>query len=1097
MAEFDLFIQAVSRYGAVFNNDEKKHYESVFQEYVKKAESALRILEFLLVNREAPYNQLVLIMLRKAIKHSVNDYSAIQVMSLRQQTMNLILTETKTRNINLVADVIIDLLNSKPISDWPELSSYLFNFDTSPSPEGFLIKLTLIDCLIDEGKYALNSAEKSFLWSASFELIQRNNVQVSGVLVRVVANIFGQYFDDESSETATLNKCLLDVMRVLQVCLSSGCVQALETDISKLLAVVAEQMSSNAFQFQKIEATQLIFEFILSNRLFYGTFPLTLAEHIFEILHLLIDVNPRLYFKSNDPGVLLTLFAILAQILIAEETKINQNSKRDDFEFDEEENMTMIPTVMVLIHALSSTFSKEKQIFHLLKQLRENELEVKGFMRLSLLVLSSTGECFKKFYSKEIKTLSRKLIDCLSVADRHLVHTTLRTVAGLCNDIGDKLISQHATFVPKILELLEMGIRSLESSNKADIPGSILLIIEQSFLAIEIIIENIEVEEQKPYSTKIFTLVLHCLEIKSESLKFLEKPAVACLGAIFASSDSGLLVDNMQGLVNVLKLSSLSLSAEGQSLISIGKLLYYALKDDERRNELFNQYFVDLVKNCVSTLELQVVADDLEKYDGALTVVYYFCKVFKRDSKELITQKLFKQLIEIFEDRVIDVDELEEEEERVKSKTMTDKQKIPVSLQVEYMVTSALHLFGECLRYFPDILITSNEVMTKVDEIIELKLYSVEEEIRFQTFLTVIKLATGLVEYKGLFRSEMITNAIEYVITEEENEMERLRNLEALEDFLVDLQSISTFDKKANFVFFEKIVTALRDVFQQHKEQVCGDDIYIASMRCLSEILKILDSNESSMVWLNISALVVNPLNNDGDVNEDIIAELIGCLAEVIEVHPSFAATLFKNPAEISTITKYILNAQSLENEDALRNSVFFVGVLSLGSENSLMVDSMGGVLRLIQWINEIYCSADVEAIKDNCVAACLKLYYNPVFTASLSGIMTNDQISAFILQRIPLKGDEGETPIYLQAILELVKISDFRNSFYQNTKFIIFAISCLIKQKEWKIAGRPALLAGLVSVIKEMQTTELFAQVVMSLDARTRNQLQSISLTH
>lgn len=1063
---YEDFKQAIDKFLGVTNNDELKVVERTLNDLTNASESISCILRSLRSeNYRIPVQKMLAVLLKKAVLKNYLRQTPEDRAAFKTCLLEVISTgNTNSGFVNKLAEAYATILKIEQISlaDNPELKSFLQTYFNFSSKDAFLKSLVLVQ----------NIAE---IYPNFYSAVEVAN------LITLIEQVFATGYDANNGEIY-LN-ALKSLFSFTNVVVIENEVDAsqINTFINKLITMLSSYYNTNGvfdedpkeanstlttifeiltdvieFHVEKLNQANLIsiIDFIISaGCLNNQNVDLGTKNAAVECLDTLLHVEPKV-FNPKKTQTLEKVFKVYSELLIFESNHTTQQiaeNSENAIEIYKENKLSDL--LLYSIESICLKF-KTKNTYKIIKQMITH-FSSTGHLDLSLRLLSSTAQALCHHLVKEIELLVNQiLIPCLK---HHRIDITIYALKSLCY-FCEFLAPDVLDYKDNWLEILVGFLRSA-SSSQID-KRAMMLVIDNSLFALEIIVENCEKDEISKYSMELIDLVSQIMYDSSldETTK---KTAIQTLAAVFSTSEPSMLTQHMNKLVGVLEPCTHHDFFVGEAMIALSKLAYYAYKDAENKTSAYLATFQALLEKAYSIIKKVDNVDDYELYEGAFTVVYQAIDLLGRDAAFVFDADLFFKWSKYLEDsRAEDLNEPLSEQE---DESEEDENHLLARLPFMHFCSSVVHYLGLCLRYFTEHLIVNPEVDKEIQNFLIYRILAENEDERHQVYLCAYNYALGVRRVLKSDASLFLLGLTDTMLHNEPSESNISRNIELLKDYIVELSKDEIEIKPlSNPSFAETLMKLIGEgvLAGMYKEHI-DPEIFYSVCELITEYIRADITTNYQHFYKGLLAQIVLPCLEFERLECDItiIEEVYGSIAEAIKAKPALLSVIAENFNQQGQFEHFIMQADSFGEEGVTRNAMFLIGTV-FEHMQAPMFASKDKIELALQYVQSCYEKYELVALKENCISSFVKLYLNKAYSQFYSGKLNDQAVLEAIRITVPLKGDDEETESILKGLLVLAN-NGHTSTILSHKNIILFIFEGISKHQTLKLDSQVLTVAA------------------------------------
>ena len=442
------------------------------------------------------------------------------------------------------------------------------------------------------------------------------------------------------------------------------------------------------------------------------------------------------------------------------------------------------------------------------------------------------------------------------------------------------------------------------------------------------------------------------------------------------------------------------------------------------------------------------------------------------------------------------------------------------------MIVASLFFVGYSFRYFPKEILSeavdANHTLERMKTLLKSFLLDENDEVRCQSFKTFSQIVAGLIEHCNLDLQKEFLVHFNDVASSENVNIVLNRILTSMSEWSNEIKELISQGKVSpSYLFNENVLTTIASgintLLSFQMEGAIDPDV-IGHLCLFNESLceklqspeakqRLDEKYKSFKVYPKISSKYVDYpedlltlffnsynlffpnlfgclLKMNDEVDLTCYEELIGSLAEMTNRLGNPMIKYCQNNIGMNNIFNIINNLYSLNDDTLDRNIVFYLGVLFMYSKENIFGDKLPQMFELL---NSIYQrNPENDGIKDNCLAALIKLYCNPSFE-DREKYVNSANILNQIESSIPLKGDIQEAN-YIWKFLIGMNLNE--NQILENPKMMTFVFETLINKT---LTLDEPVFDFLITFVKNNQNNSNLQNLIHSLNERSKSKLLKI----
>jgi hypothetical protein len=878
------------------------------------------------------------------------------------------------------------------------------------------------------------------------------------------------------------------LLSIHTMCNFPGYVENNLAEVEKNLLFVYEGMdeSLNHFSHKWESSKEMVVEFMLSDSMITNPhFTIGLKSTGCDILLGALEKYRDFFAKDRkDTTLFQKIFKIFFDILLAEEKqcvmKLAQDPEYTELRYTREQRHANY--IFTAFKMIANEYSY-KSMYQLVKELFKS---LGDHPRLQLRLLFSVNEGFYAHISREFDVYFEFVFNKLTTGIYSEKIYALRSMSFFLENNTLKVLD-------KFTELMNCLMLSLDQLSQGPFDEKAINIFDEIMIVLELLVENGESENVEAFGFDLLQKLTQFVQNKSLNLN-LRKLALRVVSALLTSLTQVQIEEIYAGLMGILAQSCLEDYLVSESLIAIGRLSYYHLKDyTDQANKLaiYEKMYANFVKKAAELCSNPKAITDNELLEGAYSSLYFAVMTLKRDSINLVPPKVILLTVEYIESRALIVpDEAPmSENEDPEAEAKENLAAYLSNLSYKSMLVAALHLIGHSMQTIPDhVLKESVDPMVAVNRmkqlIMEQELDN-NEDVRCQAFKALSQTSQGLLQWCNINIIQDFMNMFQDFAINEMSNLVINRYFSIFNEWINEMKDLIAANKMTPDVFFSsnmlmQIANCIHSVLKKQEGYldpdvlsiICLVNESISSPMIASEYktnlaskygnIKVYPRLASKYMTLpeqlstlvfeyikSIYTLTFEPLINvPEDMDLMCIEELIGSLAELINKLGMPLVMLGQEIFPQVSLIDIIFNLSQLQEEGVDRNISFLLGVLYMFMPNNIFGDRLGASVNLLSSFYQKY--PDNAAIKDNCLSSMCKLYLNTNVSDQVQTLLTQENLVSQIESSVPMQGDPQEAN-YLWKVLLKCSQNDkegFENKILNSPRLLSFVLKTLVYEK-------------------------------------------------
>ena len=830
-------------------------------------------------------------------------------------------------------------------------------------------------------------------------------------------------------------------------------------EIEKNLLFIFEGMclSLNQFCHKWESSKEIVLDFVLSGSMITNPhFGIGLKSTGTDILMITLQKFKESFSKDKkDTSLFQKIFKIFFDIIVTEEkaciAQLAQNSPEyDEHQYSKEQRQANF--IFGCFQVIANDYSY-KSMYQLVKELFKSLNE---FPRLQLNLLISVNEGFYAHISREFDVFFGFVFGKLTNGSYSEKVLALRSLSFFLENNTMKVIE-------KFSDLMNTLIMTVDQISSSGIDEKGAFIFDEVMIVLELLVENGESENVEVFGFNLLQKLTQFIQNKSLNLN-IRKLALRVVSALLTSLTQKQLEEIYTGLMAVLAQSCLEDYLVSETLIAIGRLSHYHLKDYKDENKMlaiYEQTYSPFVKKAAHLCTNPKEITDYELLEGAYSSLYFAVMTLKRNSVKLISPKIVLLTVEYIESRAF-IDEVQapksENEGNEEEEKKEDLAAYLSNLSYKSMLVAGMHLIGHSMEIIPDFILKESVdpavTVTRIKELLMQQELDFNQDVRCQSFKAFSQMTVGLIEYCNTNLIQDFLNVFQDFAVYEETNIIINRYLGILNVWVEQLKTLIGKGKVMAQVFFTQnillqisncIISILRkqqdyldpdvlSILCQLNETICSPlissdyDTRLSSKYGQIKIFPKLSSRyvefpqEFSKILLQFLetqfAVTFEPLTNFNEEMDILcIEELIGSLAELVN-KLGFNLIQMIQIIMPNQLTKIIFNLAQLQDEGIDRNIAFLLGVIYMHMQSNIFGDKLGDSVSLLSSFYQKYSTNN--AIKDNCLSSMCKLYLNPSLSNEVQNLLTKENLISQIETNVPLEGDPQESNFIWKILFQI-----------------------------------------------------------------------------
>ena len=1032
--------------------------------------TSIKQLLILMENPEVhTLQQLMSILLKKSIAKTYLKQSPAEKNEIKETLLvNFIVmsnrfSENILKRLSESVGVICKLENIK-MEQWPELQQAITQGLEFSDKSKTLTALCLLDSIL-EVNHDYFSFEHGQAIYARLTLLSGNNYSeeldsvylLSLKLMAILGyELLENEMANEEKEQEIVKQLLLSIHTFMNY---PKFVENNMLEIEKNLLFIFEGMclSLNQFSHKWESSKEIVLDFVLSGSMITNPhFGIGLKSTGCDILIITLQKFKEAFAKNKkDTSLFQKIFKIFFDIIVTEEksciARLAQNSADyDEHQYSKEQRQANF--IFGAFQLIANEYSY-KSMYQLVKELFKSLNE---FPRLQLNLLISVNEGFYAHISREFDVFYEFVFGKLRNGTYSEKVLALRSLSFFLENNTMKVIG-------KFSDLMNTLMATVNQISSSPIDEKSAYIFDEVMIVLELLVENGESENVEVFGFNLLQKLTQFIQNKGLNLN-IRKLALRVVSALLTSLTPKQLEEIYIGLMAVLAQSCLEDYLVSETLIAIGRLSYYHLKDykDEAKMlAIYEQTYSPFAKRAAHLCTNPKEITDYELLEGAYSSLYFSVMTLKRNVVKLISPKIVLLTVEYIESRAF-IDEVQapksENEGNEELEKKEDLAAYLSNLSYKSMLVAGMHLIGHSMQIIPDFVLkqSADPIVTvnRIKELLMQQELDFNQDVRCQSFKAFSQMTLGLVEFCSQDLIQDFLNVFQEFAVYEDSNIVINRYLGILNEWLEQLKTLIGKGKVLPQVFFSSnfllqisncVISILRkqegyldpdvlSIICQLNETICSPlissdyETRLSSKYGQIQIFPKLSSRyvefpqEYAKILLQFLetqfAVTFQPLTKFSEEMDILcIEELIGSLAELINKLGNNLIQMIEilMPHGLSQI---IFNLAQLQDKGIDRNISFLLGVLYMNMQSNIFGEKLTDSVSLLSSFYQKYSSNN--AIKDNCLSSMCKLYFNPVLSGQVQSLITKETLISQIETNVPLEGDPQESNFIWKVLFQI-----------------------------------------------------------------------------
>ena len=1124
---------------ATKNNDELRSRENRIQALIKTPSGLSELLQTLKNPASPGLQKLACILLKKSVVKTFNQFNESNRANLKKEVLQVMTLNPQVlppNNAAIVAEsvaCVAKISGMKGLNSWPELQVFISKALEANGSELTYNGVSILLAIAELRHEMIESAEKIQIFQRLGQIIGSNynpGLNLAYIdSVRLMGTLILALFEDDMT---------VDMKGLLQqVLVAAQSVQGFpglmgryrctfEQKMSSIIEDLISEIDLNPEPFKP--AKELLLEFIVSENLLAGAnVGLGLKSTACHLLCVLLEHFHNCFTpKEGNPDIFPGLFQLLHRLLLEDETArrgqlATQELSPEDYIREESQSNV----VLQLFKVLSLEYPHAK-VYELFKQFFAS---LSGTPAIQLNLLLATSEGFYSFFSRDFELYFKFLLEKIMVtAPEGYIEALLAM----------RVLSCFTEFLTiKTLDKFDLAIRAVAGHLvfQGPVDEARELLLEEVFIALELLVENCEEEHVQTVGFELLTRVVSFVQGGTASLT-IRKNVLRVISALVSSLPQSKIQEIHKDLIAVLASCCLEDLLVAETLVSLGRLSLYHLRDDPNRVRLYESLYGQFAKRVATICMRPQDIDDYDLLEGAFNFVYMGMMVLGRDIKVFFPPQMVIILIQyitgIMNGDLIKppVSEGETENDEI------DLAAVMMGIPFKSMVVGLFKVVGHGFETYADEImsLTQNKQMETLESVNTLlSCYQLDEneDVRCQTFESSCQLSIGLLKHCQLDKQSVMLTQLVDIASMEKLNLVINRIVSMTKNWFSATRSLISEQKTApeslfNRDIFDRIGLTINNILAKQYDIEQIDPDLLGSLCVLVEAMltKIVDPKYKQrlvskygeakvhpelsskrvefspqikqllfsfldLIFQNMFKPLVQPgaIEIDASVHE----ELVGHIAEVINQVGPDALLFFRSKFGDQFLLNLLTSGPNSNDEAMVRNSVF---LLAMFFEHSADRQFLGQYIpSLITLLSQIFQKFPSNAaIKDNCLAATARALVSPVFAPLASPLISPGDLYSQLENSLPLNGDAQESNIIWKFMLATAQenLAGFEARLLQQPKMLTFVLKTLV---DGSIKLDDQIYDWLVGFVKRQTASIQLQGMLKALDPASAQKLSQV----
>lgn len=1088
----------LNKFLQVTSPEELKRQNKILNELIVNPASIKQLLELMQSDEVLSLQQLMSILLRKSIGKSYLKLPEAERTQIKKVLLVDFIVSSDRFSENILrrlseAIAAICVLENTKLAQWPELQQTISQGLGYTDQAQTLKALCLLDSIYETDHDYFNFEECVAIYER-LVLVFGNpyNPQLNKLYLltlKLMAMMGLEIIESEKAGAEKENELIKSLLMSIHTLGGfPGFLNDNLLDAEKTLNFIFEGMflSLTHFPHKWENNREMLLEFVLSDGMLVNpVFGIGVKSAIADVLAISLRQFKEYFAKDKkDTSLFQKIFKKFYDIIVPEEkalsAKLAQNSEDfDEYTYSKEQrHANYIFNVIKIIAGEYSYKSMYSLVQELFKSLNE-------FPRLQLHLLISINEGLYAHISREFDLYFGFAFGKLNSGSYSEKVLALRSLSFFLENNTLKVMD----YFSKLMNSLILTLSHLSASA---LDEKAIYIFDEIMIVLELLVENGEPEHVEPFGFNLLQILTNYIQNKSLNLN-VRKLALRVVSALLTSLSQKQIQEIHVGLMAVLAQSCLEDYLVSETLIAIGRLSFYHLKDhpdEAAKISIFEQTYVPFVKKAVEISSQPKKITDHELLEGAYSSVYFAVMTLKRHAIKIVPPKLILLTVEYMESRAF-VEEMEvpESEDEDKDEKKDDLEAYLSSLSVKSMLVAGHHLIGHSMQIFPDEVLKASidpaTTITRIKELLMQQELDDNQDLRCQSFKAFAQMTIGLAEFCNTDLTGEFLGLLQDFCVSEDSNIVINRFFVIVNEWLIDLQKLVSHNKVNSQVLFSSntlkqisncIICIIRkqeesldpdvlSIICQVNETICSPLIaadFDSKVKSKYGSIKVFPRLSSRYITFppEILALIMEYLeslykitfepliNRLEEMDIMCIEELIGSLAELINKIGFPLITLGQRIFPETSLVDVIFGLSLLQDETLDRNIAFLLGVLYMHMPSNFFGDKLGQSVSLLSSFYQKYPSN--AAIKDNCLSSMCKLYLNPAVASEVQSLITIDNLLLQIESSVPLEGDQQEANYVWKVLFKGCEVNKqkIEEKIINNLKMLTFLLKTLVYDK-------------------------------------------------
>lgn len=1121
------------------NNEEIKSRETRIENLIATPSGLNELLLILKNNSDAPLKKLACVLLKKSAAKIYLQLEPEQQTSFKSQILSLVATNTQSltaSHLALIADtlgIVITISELKGIQAWPELQLFISTALQSPDSALLYGGVATLQSIMGLDDHMIETEEKLQIFQRLIELTKgtynpNNDLAYIDSIQLMGALIFSWFDDNPKADMKPLFQEMLLAVQTIKNFpgLLERNKEKYEARLSTLIDEFAGEVGHHNEEF--MSSKEMLLEFVVSENILAGsTVGIGLKHSGCFLLTALLDSYHNAFApKEGNPDIFPGLFQILHKIVLEiEGVKRQQIANQEITPVEYVKEQTERTVVLQVFKCIALEYPHQK-IYNLFKEFFNS---LTSYPNIQLELLLATSEGFYNFFTREFEIFYQFAIQKADdTSPENYINSLLaiRALSAFAEFITSKTIEKFDPIVRVIAKHLVF---------QGPIDEARELMLEDIFIALELLVENCEENQLIQYGFELLKKVVSFLQVENASVG-LRKNVLRVISAIVSTLEQEKIEEIHKDILAVLSSCMLEDELVAETLVTLGRLALYHLRNNKQKIPRYESLYGEFAKKVatICSRPKEIIEDEL--LEGAFNFVYMSMMLLEKDVAAYFPPAMVLIIVD-FMTGVMNGDRIPVPEEEEEDDHHTDHfSHHHENLAYKSMISGAFKIIGQGFEAYPKQIIEANpnnqaKTIETISALVIAYQLDENEDVRCLAFETSCQFVFGLFRECNVDKSADLLTQFADIATLEKLNLILNRHMNTLKTWFVANHHIITQKKRPiqslyNPALFEKLAFALNILLEQQFKLNQIDPDLLGSLCVFVEATlkkvenpeykqqiknkygnsKVIPELESKRVpfpedtqqlqftflgaiFDNVFKPILKP--SGLEIDPSIHEELVGHIAEIINRMGPKGILFIRSKFGDEFVLKMLTSGPNSNEENLVRNSVFLLAMFFEHSKDSqLLAPHISDFINLLSSKFEKFASN--EAIKDNCLAAITRAHMNPVFAPLVANIISAQDLFTKLEEIVPLTGDSLESSAIWKFMLSTVSdnLPAFEARVLQSFKLLSFLLKTVVDEK---ITIDDEVYDWLLGVLKRNINNPQVQGMIKALDPQSSKKLATV----